>query len=233
MGVFISYSRRDADFVDLLHRLLISKGYDTWMDRRNIDAGNRWDSEIEQAIKNCLTMMVVLSPDSARSQNVADEWSYAIDEGKTIIPIGCRTCDTPMRLRRFQRIEFENRPFSEAFRELTGTLGEPDSRPVDPIMLARREGLVFIEIRHLLELERTRIGLVYSDYPMVKSFLSIVWFTLLWRVVERHTYGERWVLRDKVTGQEYRVQDGSDAEKLLLHEVGIEPGAQLEIVLLK
>lgn len=75
MGSFLSYSRYDSDFVDILHRLLISKGYDAWLDRRNISASSRWDREIEQAIKQRSHITVILSPDSVKSQNVADEWS--------------------------------------------------------------------------------------------------------------------------------------------------------------
>ncbi|MDX1991635.1 MAG: toll/interleukin-1 receptor domain-containing protein [bacterium] len=232
MSVFISYSRRDSEFVDLLHRLLLSKGYDAWMDRRGIDAGDRWDVEIEQAIQQRSHLIVVLSPDAAASQNVADEWSYALDEGKIIIPIGYRACNVPMRLRRLQRIEFENRPFAVAFRELSEVLGAPDSRPEGPIALARREGMIFVEARFPLDLERTRVAFVYSDYPTIRIFLNVIWATLLWRGIERGTYGERWLLRDKVTGQEYTVRNDVDRDRLLLHEVGVEPGAQLEVVFL-
>jgi TIR domain-containing protein len=233
MSVFISYSRADNDFVDLLQRLLVSKGYDAWLDRRDIGAGSRWDNAIEQAIKARAHMIVVLSPEAADSQNVADEWNFAIEEGKTVIPIYYRACSIPMRLRRLQWIDFEKQPFGEAFKALTTALGEPDNRPSDPIQLAKRDGFVLVEIEYPLDIERTRVAYVYSDYPVVESFLNIVYMTLLRGRVKTYSYGEEWVLRDKITRQEYLGSKTGGSGKRLLHEVGIEPGAQLEVILRK
>jgi hypothetical protein len=100
MGVVLSYSRNDSDFADILNRLLESRGYDVWIDRRNIEVGSRWDQSIEAAINGRSHLAVILSPSSAASENVADEWSYAFEKGKTIIPIYYQNCEVPMRLRR-------------------------------------------------------------------------------------------------------------------------------------
>lgn len=233
MSVFISYSRADAEFVDLLLRLLVSKGYDAWLDRRDIEAGSRWDLAIEQAIQARSHLVVVLSPESVTSQNVADEWSYALEEGKTVIPLLHQACSTPMRLRRLQWIDFAQHPFAQAFQALTTALGEPDDRPVDALQLARREGFVLVEVLYPLDLEKTRIAFVYSDYPLMQSFLNMVYLTLLMGRVKPHRYGDDWVLRDKVTSQEYDRPEREEAGRKLLHEVGIEPGSQLEIVFRK
>ncbi len=238
MSVFISYSRSDSEFVDLLQRLLVSKGYNVWIDRRNIEAGSRWDESVEEALRGSSHVLVVISPEAASSQNVTDEWSFALEEGKTVIPLYYRQCSIPMRLRRLQWLDFQQQPFAAAFRSLTDALGEPENRPLDPIELARREGLVYVDTGGLKGLDRVivedadriRIALVYSEYPRVVSFLQVVWLTLMSRIVEGHTYGIEWVLRDKVTGQEYFPPEDRDATRLLLHEVGIEPGAQLEVI---
>lgn len=187
MSVFISYSRADNEFVDLLLRLLLSKGYDAWLDRRNIDAGSHWDQAIEDAIQACNHMIVVLSPESAASQNVSDEWTYAIDEGKTIIPIYHRSCSIPMRLRRLQWIDFEKQQFAQAFQGLVASLGEPDNRPSDPIQLAKRDGYILVQVEFPLDLEPTRVAYVYSDYPLVQSFLNVVYVTLLRGHVKPYT----------------------------------------------
>jgi hypothetical protein len=138
-----------------------------------------------------------------------------------------------MRLRRLQWIDFEKQQFADGFRVLTDALGEPDNRPIDPIELARREGLIFVEMTYRLDLEPTRIAFVYSDYPLVKTFLSRVWFILLWRVVDQYTYGTSWMVEDKITGQAYLPPEDVDIATLLLHEIGIEPGTQLVIKLIK
>lgn len=232
MGVFISYSRSDSDFVDVIQRLLVSKGYDAWLDRRNIDAGSRWDREIEGAIKARTHMIVVLSPDAVTSQNVADEWNFALDEQKIIIPLHYRECSIPMRLRRVQWIDFSMQPFAEAFKALIAVLGEPDARPDDPIELAKREGIVLVNE----PISGVRIGFLYRDYPNAGSFLNTVWSTLLWAVIKRGTtngrcydYGARWSLRNVITREVYDLPE----QGKLLHEMGVEPNAQLEIMLLK
>lgn len=232
MSVFISYSRVDSEFVDLLQRLLVSKGYDAWLDRSNIDAGSHWDSSIEQAIRERSHMIVVLSPEAAESQNVADEWNYAIEEKKMVIPVYYRACSIPMRLRRLQWIDFEKQPFSEAFKALAAALGEPDDRPSDAIELAKRQGFIFVTE----PISGVRVAYVYSDYVKAGSFLVTVWSTLLWAVIQRGTtqgrgydYGQRWILKNTVTGETYPLPDRGK----LLHEMGIEPGARLQAILLK
>ena len=231
MGTFISYSRVDSDFVDILHRLLTSKGYDAWLDRRNISAGSRWDQEIETAIKQRSHMTVILSPSSVESANVADEWSYAIDEGKTVIPILHRPCDVPMRLRRMNWIDFSNQPISDAFKAYIETLGSPDYRPNNRFELARRDGMIFISLPHA----NIRISFVYTDYPEANAFLRTVWFTLLWSIIDRSSvqtsdnfdYGQRWSLKNTVTNE----LCPAPTQGMLIHEIGIEPNCSLEVVL--
>lgn len=233
MSIFLSYSRRDAKFADVLYRLLESKGYDVWIDRRDIEAGRRWDDSIQEAIDLHSHLLVILSPDSVKSQNVADEWSYALDKGKTVIPLRYENCDVPLRLRRVQWIDFYQRNFAEALDELIAALGPPDARPSDRIQLAKRQGLVFIEIPKV----DIRLAFVYTDYPFVTSFLKTVWFCLLWSIIPRgstndnyYDYGSLWVLRNKITGETYARP--SEEPGVLAHEMGIEPDTELEIILL-
>ena len=233
MGLVLSYSRNDSQFADTLYRLLESHGYDVWIDRRNIEIGTRWDRSIQTAIDARSHLVVILSPTSATSENVADEWSYALDERKTVIPVYYQTCDVPMRLRRLQNIDFSNGNFTEKFNELLTVLGTPDRRPNDRIELARREGLIFVEVRSA----DVRIAFVYSDYPQLDSFIRTIWYCLLWSVIPRtvnqdhfYEYGTRWIFKNKATGETHKLPEkGRDA---LIHEMGIEPDNELEIVLL-
>jgi hypothetical protein len=230
MGTFLSYSRVDSDFADLLHRLLTSKGYDAWIDRQSIPVGGRWDNEIEGAIKNRSHLTVVLSPESVVSQNVADEWSYALDEGKVVVPLLYRSCDVPMRLRRMNWIDFITTPFADAFSKYLDVLGNPDHRPNDRYELARRDGMVYVALKEA----NIRIAFIYTDYPTADSFLKTIWFTLLWSVVPRESvtrpnydYGLKWSLRDTTTKLTYPPPN----EGILIHEMGIEPNSSIDIVL--
>lgn len=130
MDVFLSYSRNDSNFVLRLAGSLREKGVKIWLDQTDIPTGNRWDTEIEKALANCHTILVVLSPDSTNSQNVLDEVSYALEEGKRIIPILFKKSVIPFRLRRFQYTDF-TADFDDAIYKLLEhfELPKPKSKP--------------------------------------------------------------------------------------------------------
>src|SRR5262245_23404950 len=102
---FFSYSRHDSEFVLKLAKDLREGGAQVWLDQLDIDPGQRWDSAVEQALSNCRTMLLVLSPSSVASTNVMDEVSYALEERKLIIPILHQDCKIPFRLRRVQYVD--------------------------------------------------------------------------------------------------------------------------------
>ncbi|MEJ5225688.1 MAG: toll/interleukin-1 receptor domain-containing protein [Anaerolineales bacterium] len=85
--VFISYSRRDLEFVSRLAADLDANVTGVWFDKSDIRAGQKWRDEILNGIARCKVVVLVLSPDSAASQYVQMEVRAALDSGKTIIPI--------------------------------------------------------------------------------------------------------------------------------------------------
>jgi hypothetical protein len=104
--VFFSYSRADAEFALQLATDLRSAGVDLWIDQLDIPAGAQWDIAVEEALKQCPCLLVILSPMSTASQNVMDEVSFAIERNKRILPVLYRNCDIPFRLKRLQYIDF-------------------------------------------------------------------------------------------------------------------------------
>ncbi|NTV82954.1 MAG: TIR domain-containing protein [Bacteroidales bacterium] len=118
---FFSYSRSDSDFVLKLAMDLRQAGADVWLDQLDIEAGNRWDLSIGEALKNSKKMLVILSPDSVASNNVMDEVSFALEAGKTVIPILFIPCDIPFRLRRVQHADF-TKNYDDAIKNLVQTL---------------------------------------------------------------------------------------------------------------
>ena len=103
---FFSYARKDAAFVLRLAQELREVGINLWLDQLDILAGQRWDRAVEEALVTCQGMIVALSPASVASQNVMDEVSYALEEGKLVVPILLRPCALTFRLRRVQYIDF-------------------------------------------------------------------------------------------------------------------------------
>ena len=105
---FISYSREDTSFVTRLYEDLQANGISQWIDREDILAGIPWDETVQQALKQCDIVLVILSPASVRTTHVLDEMSYALDNGKRIIPLLYRSCEVPLCLSRIQYIDFTN-----------------------------------------------------------------------------------------------------------------------------
>jgi hypothetical protein len=103
--IFLSYSRADSIYIEKLTEALIAAGQDVWIDKK-IRSGQTWDQTVEQSIKNCDVLVVVMSKTSMASDNVMDEVSFAIGLNKTIAPILIEDCEVPMRLGRYQHIDF-------------------------------------------------------------------------------------------------------------------------------
>jgi TIR domain len=105
---FVSYSRSDSEFALRLAKELRAAGMSIWLDQLDISPGERWDQAVGDALINCSSILVILSPASVSSTNVLDEVSYALDEGKAVIPALYAHCIIPFRLRRLQYIDFRS-----------------------------------------------------------------------------------------------------------------------------
>ena len=118
---FCSYSRDDSPFALKLARELRAVGIPVWIDQLDILGGERWDNAIQAALAASSGIIAVISPSALKSQNVMDEVSYALDEGKKMIPVLHRECVVPFRLRRMQRVDFTG-DFDNAFKDLLRAL---------------------------------------------------------------------------------------------------------------
>ena len=129
MQVFICYSRTDKEFAAHLVEDLSDYDVKVWMDVRSIPHGANWDMEVQKGLDGSDMMLVLLSPASSASQNVADEWSYFIDKNKPIVPLLLIPCEVPFRLSRRQRVDFTV-DYKHGFQQLIRAIGSPDL--VDP-----------------------------------------------------------------------------------------------------
>ena len=91
--IFVSYSRKDNDFVKDLHRALTASQYDTWVDWEDIPATAAWWKMIEAGIEAAHTCMFVISPDSVASEICKQEIDHAARHQKRLIPIVRRNVD--------------------------------------------------------------------------------------------------------------------------------------------
>jgi len=97
--IFISYSRRDKEIVDNIVNTLKEAGMEAWIDREDIRAGNSWRLQIVEAIEACDVFILVLSPNSAASDNVRKEIDLAQDSGRVTIPILLEPVKLPAAIR--------------------------------------------------------------------------------------------------------------------------------------
>jgi hypothetical protein len=102
---FLSYSRADQEFALRFATDLRAREVAIWVDQLDIRPSDRWDRAIERAVRDCCGMVVILSPRSVESDNVADEISYAIDRGKPVLPVMIERCSLPLRITRMQMID--------------------------------------------------------------------------------------------------------------------------------
>jgi len=85
--IFISYSRRDQEFVARFASDLNAHVAFVWLDRSSIQPGEKWHDEIMEGIHECKAFILVLSPDAMASKYVREELDMAKQLGKPIFPV--------------------------------------------------------------------------------------------------------------------------------------------------
>jgi WD40 repeat protein len=120
--IFISYSRKDTDFVRRLDEALKSRGREAWVDWEDIRPTEEWMQAIYAAIEGANTFIFVLTPDSIASEICGREIAHAAANNKRLMPIVHRdvASDTvPKSLRELNWIFFRD---SDDFNEATDKL---------------------------------------------------------------------------------------------------------------
>lgn len=113
--VFIGYAVEDTEKAVLLYDQLLAAGFNPWMDRKNLKAGQNWPRLIEAAIEASDFFIGCMSKNSVRKRGgFQSEIRYALDialrlplEDTFIIPIRLDDCRLPARIvRELQYIDF-------------------------------------------------------------------------------------------------------------------------------
>ena len=85
--IFISYSRRDIDFVRRLFDQLQERDHESWVDWQDILPTADWLAEIYQGIEAADSFLFVISPDSVVSEFCTLEIEHAVKHNKRLIPV--------------------------------------------------------------------------------------------------------------------------------------------------
>jgi hypothetical protein len=113
--VFIGYATEDAESAGLLYEQLLKAGFNPWMDRKNLKAGQNWPRLIEAAIEASDFFIGCMSKNSVRKRGgFQSEIRYALDialrlplEDTFIVPIRFDECRLPARIvRELHYIDF-------------------------------------------------------------------------------------------------------------------------------
>ena len=91
--VFISYSRRDIDFVRHLFDQLKARDREAWADWQDIPPTADWLAEIYSGIEAANTFLFVISPDSVASEICTLEIEHAVKHNKRLVPVVWKDAD--------------------------------------------------------------------------------------------------------------------------------------------
>jgi TIR domain len=103
--IFISYSHQDINTVRALSTALSQKGLSVWMDRIDIQGGDAYDTQIEDAIAQTSVVIVLWSEHSIRSYWVRAEAAYALAKRK-LLPISIDQSQPPLQFLQIQTLDF-------------------------------------------------------------------------------------------------------------------------------
>lgn len=110
ISVFISYSHKDKRFVNNLSEYLKRYGASIWKDDPKIELGNSIIGEIGKGLNKVDFAIIVLTPDSAKSNIVNKEINIAITlEVKRklkVIPLLLKDCEIPTPLEDIKYADF-------------------------------------------------------------------------------------------------------------------------------
>jgi hypothetical protein len=185
VSVFLSYSREDFWVMESIRDYLDKAGVDVWVDAEGISpASARWQRVIGRAIENCDALLVILSPDSEKSEWVEKEVIHGRDHKKPIFPVlvrGDEVRSVPFALKGHQLTDIRRgqvdklQRIVEALRRLSHP-GEPEVAPSSsamgqsdlatrPIPIAEMSQLtaVLIAATKLLDMNNMRACLFKHD----------------------------------------------------------------------
>jgi hypothetical protein len=103
--IFISYSRRDIATVQTLTTALSQQGVTVWVDKSDIQEGDAYDTQIEEAIAQTNVVIVLWSEHSVKSHWVRAEAAYALAKHK-LLPISIDRSQPPLQFMQIQTLDF-------------------------------------------------------------------------------------------------------------------------------
>ncbi len=172
--IFISYSRRDQEFVTRLSSDLDAQVAGVWFDQSAIQLGEKWHDEIMEGIRDCKSFILVLSPDAMESRYVREEVNKALELGKTIFPVIYHpakwTGEFEALVKEVQTLDLRSGSYTDSFHKLVDGLIEAGA--------GRATG----ERPFLRQPTKTSLSVVFSKIPGWAFAWSLGW-VIFWAIV--------------------------------------------------
>jgi hypothetical protein len=124
--VFLSYSSASQPWVRKFTDALTASGVSAWFDAHEILPGERWQAQIEKALRQSRVLILVLSPESVQRPWTFFELGAALADGKRIVPVlsdDVDPADIPAVVRQFQFVR-EKSPEAAAKRVAEAVMHE-------------------------------------------------------------------------------------------------------------
>jgi WD40 repeat protein len=170
--VFISYSRRDTEFVKRLYAELAESKVNAWVDWEDIPPSAQWMSEIRRGIDAADAFAFVLSSNSLASDVCRNELEHAVVSAKRLIPLVIeepKSSDVP------EALKSRNWIFSRKEDEFAGAVTkfiEAVSTDLDKLRMHAR---LLIRAREWAERERDSSFLLRGlDLRQAESWLAAI-----------------------------------------------------------
>lgn len=144
--IFISYSTIDSAFADRLRADLSAAGLNLWIDRIGLKVGTpNWEDSIRDALKRADGVLLIASPESAKSNYVRGELAIAKARNKHIYPAWVRgdewTDSVPIDYIFRQHVDLRGDKYPLGLKRLIEALGglesTPTPLPIDPDFVPR------------------------------------------------------------------------------------------------
>ena len=150
LRVFLSHSSHDTDLAAEICGDLRCAGYEPWVDKQSIRAGEPIIAAIESAILRCHYFIVILSRKALESPWVDAEVNGALWDGlspgrkKCIIPALRESCDLPQKLQQYRYADFTN-GYAVGFAQIYAAIDYPPITNRWPEDLIPPDQLVLLE----------------------------------------------------------------------------------------
>ena len=115
--LFITYSRKNKEFVRRLVDALEKQGRDVWVDWEDIPPTVDWMKEIRDGIDSSNSYVYIITPDSINSKVCLAEIEHALDQQKKLIPVLHQDVEMPSSTKERRASDLAN-PLDRAYSAL-------------------------------------------------------------------------------------------------------------------